>query len=201
MNLKPQKNRLYEIMPVHCASLWMISLENFKLMQTRFSKGPTYLTCLTYPLVTFMVFTLLMMLSLFLIPCPGQCWKFPQVRWSEADNFGGGLGTFCWFFLNFMFMNCDSRHKDLQLFWLSFKHWSRVRCIWISLLVQKLKSFIFQWCFNDVWPCHFTLPVALILNCWTWPLPWTWIFKVNHEMDISHECLVHFTQTKMVWIA
>ena len=31
-----------------------------------------------------------------------QCWKFPQVRQSEADNFGGGLGTFCWFFLNFM---------------------------------------------------------------------------------------------------
>ena len=29
-----------------------------------------------------------------------QCWKFPQVRRSEADNFGGGPGTFCWFFLN-----------------------------------------------------------------------------------------------------
>ena len=25
----------------------------------------------------------------------GQCWKFPQVRQSEADNFGGGPGTFC----------------------------------------------------------------------------------------------------------
>ena len=24
-----------------------------------------------------------------------QCWKFPQVRQSEADNFGGGPGTFC----------------------------------------------------------------------------------------------------------
>ena len=33
-----------------------------------------------------------------------QCWKFPQVRRSEADNFGGGQGTFCWFFFNFMFM-------------------------------------------------------------------------------------------------
>ena len=51
-----------------------------------------------------------------------QCWKFPQVRRSEADNFGGGLGTFCWFFFNFMFIICDSRHEDLQLFWLSFQH-------------------------------------------------------------------------------
>ena len=33
-----------------------------------------------------------------------QCWKFPQVRWSEADNFGGGPGTSCWFFFNFIFM-------------------------------------------------------------------------------------------------
>ena len=51
-----------------------------------------------------------------------QCWKFPQVRRSEADSFGGGPGTFCWFFFNFMFMIWDSRHEDLQLFWLSFKH-------------------------------------------------------------------------------
>ena len=26
------------------------------------------------------------------------------------------------FFFNFMFMICDSRHEDLQIFWLSFKH-------------------------------------------------------------------------------
>ena len=52
-----------------------------------------------------------------------QCWKFPLVRQSEADNFGGGPGTFCWFFFNFMFMIWDSWHEDLQLFWLSFKHW------------------------------------------------------------------------------
>ena len=52
-----------------------------------------------------------------------QCWKFPQVRRSEADNFGGGPGTFCWFFLNFMFMICNPRHMDQQLFLLSFKHW------------------------------------------------------------------------------
>ena len=45
-----------------------------------------------------------------------QCWKFPQVRQSEADNFGGGPGTFCWFSLNLMFMIWDSNHEDLQLF-------------------------------------------------------------------------------------
>ena len=49
-----------------------------------------------------------------------QCWKFPQVRQSEADNFGGGLGTFCWFSFNLMFMIWDSSHEDLQLFdWVS----------------------------------------------------------------------------------
>ena len=53
-----------------------------------------------------------------------QCWKFPQVRRSEADNFGGGPETFSWFFFNFMFMIWDSKHEDLQLFWLSFKHCS-----------------------------------------------------------------------------
>ena len=41
----------------------------------------------------------------------------------SADNFGGRSETFCWFFFNFMFMIWDSRHEDLQLFWLSFKHW------------------------------------------------------------------------------
>ena len=51
-----------------------------------------------------------------------QCWKFPQVHHSEVDNFGGGLGTFCWFFFNFMFMIWDSSHEDLQIFLLSFKH-------------------------------------------------------------------------------
>ena len=52
-----------------------------------------------------------------------QCWKFPTGLPPEADNFGGGLGTFCWFFVNFMFMIWDSKHEDLQLFLLSFKHW------------------------------------------------------------------------------
>ena len=54
-----------------------------------------------------------------------QCWKFPQVCQSEADNFGGGPGTFCWYFFNFMFMISDSRYEDLHLFWLSFKHWGQ----------------------------------------------------------------------------
>ena len=35
---------------------------------------------------------------------PVQCWKFPQVRQSEADNFGGGPGSFYWYFFSFMFM-------------------------------------------------------------------------------------------------
>ena len=40
----------------------------------------------------------------------------------QGWNFGGGPGTFCWFFFNFMLMIWDSRHEDLQLFWLSLKH-------------------------------------------------------------------------------
>ena len=51
---------------------------------------------------------------------PNQCWKFPQVHQSEADNFEGGQGTFSWFFFNFMFMIWDSSHEDPQLFdWVS----------------------------------------------------------------------------------
>ena len=61
-----------------------------------------------------------------------QCWKFPQVRRSEADNFGGGPGTFCWVFFNFMFMIWDSRHEDLQPFWPSFKH-----CPYLTLTSEK----------------------------------------------------------------
>ena len=72
---------------------------------------------------------------------PSQCWKFPQARQSEADNFGGGPGTFCWFFFNFMFMICNSSNEDLQLFWLSFKHWTFVRGIYLwPLLLRKLTS-------------------------------------------------------------
>ena len=49
-----------------------------------------------------------------------QCWKFPHVCQSKADNFGGGPGTFCWFFFNLMFMIWDSSHEGLQLFdWVS----------------------------------------------------------------------------------
>ena len=43
----------------------------------------------------------------------------PPVWWCQ---FGGGPGTFCWFFLNFIFMNWNSSREDLQLFWLSFKY-------------------------------------------------------------------------------
>ena len=43
-----------------------------------------------------------------------QCWKFPQVSRSEADNFVGGLGTFCWFFFNFMFMIWDDLRFKTQ---------------------------------------------------------------------------------------
>ena len=72
-------------------------------------------------------------LSLWVLGCMQYChdyqrWKFPQVCQSEADNFGGGLGTFCWFFFNFMFMICDSSHEELKLFWLSVKHW------WLSYI-------------------------------------------------------------------
>ena len=75
-----------------------------------------------------------------------QCWKFPQVHWSEADNFGGGLGTFCWFFFNFMFMIWDSRHEDLQLFWLSFKHcyyYYYYYISWINCIKMENKYFLY----------------------------------------------------------
>ena len=53
-----------------------------------------------------------------------QCWKFPEVRQSEADNFQlwRRTGNFCLFFFNVMLMIWDSSHGDLQLFWLSFKY-------------------------------------------------------------------------------
>ena len=52
-----------------------------------------------------------------------QCSKLLPVRLPEADNFGGGPGTFFKIFFNFMFMIWDSRQEDWQLFWLSFEHW------------------------------------------------------------------------------
>ena len=52
---------------------------------------------------------------------PNQCWKFPQARRPEADNFRGGPETFCWFFFNFMIIIWDSRHEDLQLFLTEFQ--------------------------------------------------------------------------------
>ena len=52
---------------------------------------------------------------------PLQCSKLLPVRQPEADNFGGGPGTFLKLFFNFMFMIWDSRQQDWQLFWLSFE--------------------------------------------------------------------------------
>ena len=51
-----------------------------------------------------------------------QCSKLLPVRLPEADNFGGGPGTFLKIFFNFMFMIWDSRQEDWQLFLLSFEH-------------------------------------------------------------------------------
>ena len=52
-----------------------------------------------------------------------QCSKLLPVHQPEADNFGGGPGTFLKLFFNFMFMIWDSRQQDWQLFWSSFEHW------------------------------------------------------------------------------
>ena len=57
-------------------------------------------------------------------PVANQCSKLLPVRQPEADNFGGGPGTFLKLFFNFMFMIWDSRQQDWQLFWLSFEHWA-----------------------------------------------------------------------------
>ena len=80
-----------------------------------------------------------------------QCWKFPQVRWPEADNFGGGPGTFSWFFFNFMFVICDSRHEDLQIFWLSFKHWLLMILFWDNQIMSDVLKFIVAAATATVW--------------------------------------------------
>ena len=51
-----------------------------------------------------------------------QCSKLVPVHLPEADNFGGGPGTFLKIFFNSMFMIWDSRQEDWQIFWLSFEH-------------------------------------------------------------------------------
>ena len=53
-----------------------------------------------------------------------QCSKFMPVHHSVTDSFEVVPGTFCWFFFKLMFMIWDSRHADLQLFLLSFRHWN-----------------------------------------------------------------------------
>ena len=69
-----------------------------------------------------------------------QCSKLLPVRQPEADNFGGGPGTFLKLFFNFMFMIWDSRPQDWQLFWLSFEHCFNDKMFW-----WLMKKKIFDW--------------------------------------------------------
>ena len=50
-----------------------------------------------------------------------QCWKFPQVRQSEADNFEGGPGTFCWFFFQFYVYDLRFKAWGPTTFWAEFQ--------------------------------------------------------------------------------
>ena len=94
-----------------------------------------------------------------------HCWRFPQVRKFEADNFEGGLGNFCWFFFNFMFMIWDSRHEDLQLFWLNFKHWLHVPCSPESTLqTEYLTSCLEKSSTLTTRPQHLRLPRKPVLK-------------------------------------
>ena len=78
----------------------------------------------------------------------GQSWKFPQVRQSEVDNFGGGLETFCWFSFNLMFMIWDASHEDLQLFdWVS----NTASYGFISFYVNP-PSYSYDKSFCKIWP-------------------------------------------------
>ena len=63
------------------------------------------------------------------------------VRQSEADNFGGGLGTFYWF-TQFMFMTWDLWHEDLQLLWPEFQ-------TLLALLRQFIKSCLWWYFISD----------------------------------------------------
>ena len=48
-----------------------------------------------YKFMTFMMIQIKIHALFYPILSHHQCWKFPQVRQSEADNLGGGPGTFC----------------------------------------------------------------------------------------------------------
>ena len=67
-----------------------------------------------------------------------QCSKLMPVRQPEADNIGGGLGTFLKLFFNFMFMVWDSTQQDWQLCWLSFEHW--LMCLWVKAMLVNSHS-------------------------------------------------------------
>ena len=60
-----------------------------------------------------------------------QCWKFPQVRQSEADNFGREPGTFCWFFSSNLCLWFEIQGiRTYNYFWLSFKHCIQQTWVW-----------------------------------------------------------------------
>ena len=84
-----------------------------------------------------------------------QCWKMeiptgPPVRgqqlWRRTRNFFS-------FFFNFMSMIWDSRHEDLQLFWLSFKH-----CI------HTFNKLYHHWCRK--WLIARSAPSRCLNQCW-----------------------------------
>ena len=97
-----------------------------------------------------------------------QCSKLLPVRLPEADNFGGGPGTFFKIFLNFMFMIWDSRQEDWQLFWLSFEHCIQPVPAPILFCARHIKDFVFvlHRCLDTglttqnhvVFNCIFTVP-------------------------------------------
>ena len=60
-----------------------------------------------------------------------QCSKLLPVHQPEAENFGGGQGTFLKLFINFVFMIGDSRQQDWQLLRLSFEHCNQASHSWV----------------------------------------------------------------------
>ena len=144
-----------------------------------------------------------------------QCWKFPQVCRSEAGNFGGGPGTFCWLFLKFMFMIWDSRQEDLQLFWLSFKYWwwSHQMEIFSALLALCAGNspvngkFLAQRRVTQSFDVFFDLR----LNKWLSKQPWGWWFETpswslwrhcNDILNKSDKILSYVMSVKntLIWL-
>ena len=92
-----------------------------------------------------------------------------------ADNCGGGPGTFCWFLFNSMFMICNSRHEDLHLFWLSFKHCSKP-LILIQLRIELYSDSLYGMLtmpqhaaagnVNRWYECFIDIVVWMFINIW-----------------------------------